>query len=281
MEPRVLFSVNPFTPGDLVVYRVNSTTNAATAVFLDEYTPSGTLVQSIPISSTGSTALTASGTAGSEGQLTLSPDGSTLALTGYNVAAGGTTQGTDNGTVALVGVSGTATYYVLPSAQVVNSNNIRSAVVDGNNLYVTGAAAFIDYASLSSLTSGGTLNSSSNITQLNSTVKNGEELQIFNGQLYFSTQKQSSYPNLSGDSIGSIGTGEPTASGQSYAGVTDTSTNSSSFVFERLAGGTGAPTRCMWPTAPAASKSFPSTEPVGPPKAPRQSPAEPSASPPA
>ena len=80
----------PFTPGDIVVYRVGSGTgslvNTGNAVFLDEFSPAGTLVQSIamPASATGSNhALVASGTATSEGLLARSADGNSLTLTGY------------------------------------------------------------------------------------------------------------------------------------------------------------------------------------------------------
>src|SRR4051812_24363275 len=68
-----------FTLGNLVVYRVGDGSAAlaatATAVFLDEYTPTGTLVQSIAMPTVVSGAnkrLTASGTATTEGFLTLS-----------------------------------------------------------------------------------------------------------------------------------------------------------------------------------------------------------------
>src|SRR5947207_15983523 len=65
-----------FRPGDLVIYRVGTgaaaLTSASTPVFLDEYTTSGSLVQSIALptsSGSGSTPnpLTSSGTATSEG----------------------------------------------------------------------------------------------------------------------------------------------------------------------------------------------------------------------
>src|SRR4051794_4254196 len=59
------------TPGDLVIYRVGDGSAAlsanATAVFLDEYTQAGALVQSIPLPSTGANALTAVGNSGTEG----------------------------------------------------------------------------------------------------------------------------------------------------------------------------------------------------------------------
>jgi len=84
-----------FTPGDLVIYRVGtgsgSLSSAATAVFLDEYRPDGTFVQSIALPTADNGAnqtLTASGTATSEGLLTLSADGHYLMFTGYDAAPG-------------------------------------------------------------------------------------------------------------------------------------------------------------------------------------------------
>ncbi|MBU6221810.1 MAG: hypothetical protein KGR24_03585, partial [Planctomycetes bacterium] len=55
----------PITPGNLVIYRVGtgasalSTTGAA--VFLDEYTTAGSLVQTITVPTTGSTQMVAVG----------------------------------------------------------------------------------------------------------------------------------------------------------------------------------------------------------------------------
>src|SRR5262245_17353575 len=84
-----------FTPGDLVVYRVGtgsgSLSSASTAVFLDEYTVSGTFVQSVAMPTNGAGlqyALTASGTATSEGFLTLSGDGQYIVTTGYGTNVG-------------------------------------------------------------------------------------------------------------------------------------------------------------------------------------------------
>ena len=78
-----------------MIYRIGdggaALTNAATAVFLDEYTPAGALVQSIamPTAVVGSNRiLTGSGTATSEGLLTLSTDGQYLVLAGYDAVVG-------------------------------------------------------------------------------------------------------------------------------------------------------------------------------------------------
>src|SRR5438046_4359269 len=84
-----------FTLGNLVVYRVGdgsaSLNASATPVFLDEFTPSGTLVQSVamPTVVNGSNKkLTASGSATTEGFLTRSADGRFIVLAGYDAAPG-------------------------------------------------------------------------------------------------------------------------------------------------------------------------------------------------
>ena len=85
-------SAASFAGGDVVVYQVGdgSTTlsNKAAPVFLKEYGPSGTAVQSIPLptadTSGGQHALTATGLSTSEGEITRSPDGRYLTVTGYD-----------------------------------------------------------------------------------------------------------------------------------------------------------------------------------------------------
>ena len=51
LENRLLLTAQPFVGGDLVIYRVGDGTaalfNGGNTMFLDEYSPSGTLVQSI------------------------------------------------------------------------------------------------------------------------------------------------------------------------------------------------------------------------------------------
>ena len=85
-----------FTAGNIVVYRVGTgaagLAGTATAVFVDEYTPAGALVQSIALpTSTVSLqhSLTSSGTSSSEGMMTRSNDGRFLLLPGYDAALGG------------------------------------------------------------------------------------------------------------------------------------------------------------------------------------------------
>jgi hypothetical protein len=101
-------ALKAFTPGNLVaVQRGDGTVNLGSSgylVFLDEYTPSGTLVQKIAMPnvntvqgqtknngsarSAGNKALLLSGQSGAEGLLNRSADGYYLTLTGYDVPVG-------------------------------------------------------------------------------------------------------------------------------------------------------------------------------------------------
>ena len=102
LENRILLTAQPFVGGDLVVYRVGDGTaalsNGGNPMFIDEYSPSGTLVQSIemPFSTNpndtqgGVTSPTANpnpivnaGSATPSGVLQLSADGRYLTFTGY------------------------------------------------------------------------------------------------------------------------------------------------------------------------------------------------------
>lgn len=99
-----------FTAGNLVIYRVGDgstgLSGSATNVTLLEYTPSGSLVQSIALPTTDSGSnqmLTATGSSTSEGALSRSVDGQYLVLTGYDAAVGTTgLAGTSSSTVARV-----------------------------------------------------------------------------------------------------------------------------------------------------------------------------------
>lgn len=88
-----------FIPGNLAIYRVGDgqsySNGAAAPVFVDEYTPTGTLVQSIPMPTTAAgNQLGFTGRYGGgeteEGLLTVSTDGRYLVLPGYNTAVGTT-----------------------------------------------------------------------------------------------------------------------------------------------------------------------------------------------
>jgi hypothetical protein len=217
----------PFTAGNLVVYRVGdgsaALSSAATAVFLDEYTPSGTLVQSIALPTTASGSnniLTASGAATSEGLLTLSVDRQFLFLAGYNAATGtasvsGTNAATVQRVVGRVNSAGTIdTTTALTDFS--STNNPRGAVsTNGTDIWVSGGAGGVRYATLGSTTS----------TQLSTTVTNVRSVNIFGGQLYVSTSSGLTVR------LGTVGTGTPTTSGQTITNLPSFPTSGSPYQY--------------------------------------------------
>lgn len=226
-----------FTNGNIVVYRVGSGSgslvNTGNPVFLDEYTPGGTLVQSIALPTTVSGSnkqLIASGTATSEGMLARSADGQYLILTGYGRDLGqsgsisGTAASVVNRVVGRVDWNGNVDTSTALT-DFANANNPRSAVSnDGTQFWVMGGAGGIRYASaLGSTTS----------TQLTS-LTNFRQAAIFGGQLYVSSS--SSANGFIG--VGTVGSGLPTTTGQAatrLTGLTDSNSPSSyAFFFADL-----------------------------------------------
>jgi hypothetical protein len=143
-----------FTAGNLVVLRDGDgsapLSNAGTAIYLDQFTTSGVLVNSLAIPSTGSSALVNSGTATSEGALNLSANGQYLVVAGYNAAAGtasiaSSASATVPRGVATVNASGNYTL-AATSSSFFSGNNIRSAASDGaGNFWAAGANTGVAY----------------------------------------------------------------------------------------------------------------------------------------
>jgi hypothetical protein len=202
-----------FTAGNIVALRVgtgSTLTNAATRVLLDEYTPTGTLVQSVslPTSVSGlNRILTMSGTSTSDGGLTLSPDGQYLSLAGYD-AAPGTANVTsssallNNRIAALVTQNGSINTTTRIS-DAYDASNIRSAVTnDGTSFWCAGAG-----------TGGGTryvtLGNTGTTVQVSGSPANTRYVSIAGSQLFTSSQ--------SGGNIGinTVGSGLPVSSGNS------------------------------------------------------------------
>ncbi len=218
-----------FTPGNVVVYRVGAGTgvlaNTGNPVFVDEFSPSGSLVQSIalPTSASGAqSALIASGTAGSEGLITRSADGNCVLLTGYGPTAAVSTSisGTTSATVPRVvgridaaGVVDTSTIL----NNVASGNNVRGVTgTDCNNVWITGGAGGITYATIGSTSASGSLSA---------TVANLRGVSIATGQLYISTASGSTVR------VGSVGTGLPTTAGQTITNLPGFATAGSPYAF--------------------------------------------------
>lgn len=204
-----LVSAAPFRPGNIVVARVGDGTAAlsaaAAAVFLDEYTPAGVLVQSLPLPTSVSgnnRILTAAGNATTELALTRSVDGRYLVLTGYGTAPG-------TASVAATAATSVARVIGLISADgsIDTSTNtgafdgvsIRgAATVDGTSFYSVGANSGVRYQALGN--SAG--------IQLNTTPTNIRSVNVVGGNLYVTT---ASSPFIG---LNQVGTGLPTTTGQ-------------------------------------------------------------------
>jgi hypothetical protein len=204
-------------PGNIMIYRMGDGSAAlnanATAVFVDEYTTGGTLVQSIPMPtavSGGQRRLTASGSATSEGFLTLSDDRQYIMLTGYDAAVGtaaivGSTSVSVNRVVGRVDIFGNFDTSTALTDFASGSNPRSAASTDGNSIWVsgnsTGASGGVRYTTLGSTTSTGLVTG----------FTNGRQVKIGRGQLYISS--------ASGANVGvnTVGVGTPTTGGQSIA----------------------------------------------------------------
>ncbi|MGI4740635.1 MAG: IPT/TIG domain-containing protein [Janthinobacterium lividum] len=202
----------PFTPGNLVVARVGdgsaTLTSAATEVFLDEFTPSGTLVQTIalPTSVSGNSRnriLTASGNNSYELGLTRSADGHYLVLTGYSAAAG--TPGVANSqanditrVIGLVAADGTVDTST-STGEAFSTSSIRAAAtVDGTSFYSVGGNSGVQYQAFGSAVT----------TQLNTAPSGIRSINVVNNKLYISANSGAYY------GLSQVGTGLATTDGQ-------------------------------------------------------------------
>lgn len=94
LSSQLSISQVPFTPGNIVISRVGDGTtglsNISSPIFLDEYTPSGSLVQSIqmPVAASGANKMLTALNQSDAQVLTLSPDMKFLTIMGYDAAPG-------------------------------------------------------------------------------------------------------------------------------------------------------------------------------------------------
>ncbi|HEX4083880.1 MAG TPA: PEP-CTERM sorting domain-containing protein [Chthoniobacteraceae bacterium] len=197
-----------FTSGDIVVYETESSStlsSAATAVDLSEFSTTGSLVESLamPTADSGTThSLTDSGSAGSDGLLTLSPNGEYLTLAGYDASVGTTGVVSGGGNVTIGIVDGNGDINTSTSLSGLGTNNTRSAITtDGTSIWLAGSVSGngVDYTTVGSTTA----------TELSGS--NSEEVQIFDNQLYVSSEKSFQ--------IATLGSGLPTSGLQTETGL--------------------------------------------------------------
>lgn len=223
-----------FGSGNIVVVRIGDGGAAlvkavAQPVFLDEYTPTGSLVRSIamPTVTAGSNHMLTMPVSLSdyqEGCLSLSQDRQNLALAGYDAApstdtvaltytTGASLVRRDVGIINAAGTVNTATDFTTYSRA-----TIRSAVSNGTDIWTTGGNNGICYT---------TLNSTAVLTNITTTTLTSRNVKIFDGQLYASS-------TAAGMRMTTIGTNLPTRNGQPYinfTGYPTTATNPTIFEF--------------------------------------------------
>jgi hypothetical protein len=182
-----------FTAGNIVIYRTGdgtqSLTNTGNSVFLDEYTQAGTWVQSImmPTNWYGANApLITDGGGFAQGLITRSQDGRFIMLTGFGATLGQYTNFSLFSTYAsneaprVVGlVDGLGNINTTTTlTNTLAEEEIRSAAsTDGTNLWFSGATTGIK----------ATTRGSSVSTQVEASVANVRQLNIYSNQLYFTS----------------------------------------------------------------------------------------------
>ncbi len=207
----------PFTPGNVVIYRVGDGVTTLTAngspVFLDEYTPTGGFVQSVPMPTTvvgDHRRLVASGRATAEGGLTRSADGRFLIATGYDSPAPytsalpGSSPGIVFRTIAKVDLAGSVDTTTSLRDYAYGGGPRSATSADGNAFWMLGSAGGILYAPY------GTTGYSNSISN---SISNYRQIFIHAGQLFASTDSSSTVV------IAKIGTGLPTSGGQSVSHI--------------------------------------------------------------
>lgn len=215
--PATVSSAAPFTPGNIVIYRIGSTEagaptlgTTAAPLFLDEFTPAGLLVQSVPLPTAASGAnhiLTGKGDATSEGLITRSADGRYLLVSGYDAPVGtadpsAASAAAINRVVGRIDAGG-----VIDTTTAINNafsgNNVRSATsTNGIDIWLSGTATPDAEKGVFYVPLGGTSATP---------VVNGfatRNVAIYDGQLYAGTTANRT-PALT--TIFAVGSGAPTA----------------------------------------------------------------------
>ena len=161
----------PITAGNVVIYRVGdgaaALSGAAAAVSLDEYTPTGTFVQSIALPSTGTGALTAIGNSTTEGLISISGDGNRLVFSGYRADAGTASPnvGTIHKVLGSVDISGTPN--LINSISDGGTGAPRSATTTDGSIYYLGTSTGVRYVGTPAVGGTSTVIDTRNSRQVN------------------------------------------------------------------------------------------------------------------
>lgn len=207
----------PITPGNLLAFRVDGNGSAlgsdAAIVHVDEYDLAGTLIQTFTMPSGASgTRLTGSGTATSEGKLSVSPNGEYIALAGYDAAENTpSVKSVLARTIAVIKRSD-GSVDLTTTGNLGGNDNMRSATVadNGSDLWFATAGTGNGPYYISKGGSSG--------TQLASVNTRG--VRIFGGQLYEWGDATGNY------GVFQVGSGLPTSGSQTLNGLPGISANS-------------------------------------------------------
>jgi len=214
VAPAAPAHAGPFSSGNLVVEQLTGTSGNATPINILEYTKSGSSVQTIAFPSSGANQQTDSASATSNGYI--NTYNGYLSVPGQNLAAGTASASSSNNKVnSLLGTSGTVvTRTLFPTTGTASApyspfsgNNYRSSIAtSGSTFYGTGASNGTPN------TGGAWYFDGSAFTQVSSTATgqptNMRVVEIYNNQLYATSGASTGY------GIWAIGSGLPTASGQ-------------------------------------------------------------------
>ena len=221
-----------FGSGNVVVERVGDGTaalsSAATAVSVIEMSKAGVTQQTLSLPTSGSTQVTDSGSATSNGYLNVY--NGLLAVSGYNAASGtASVAGSNTKVGTVIGSDGnvsTATRTLFPTSGTMpfTANNFRSMIATGaNTFYASGTG------SGTPSTGGVWYANNGSFTQISSTATgqptNMRNVEIYGGNLYTSSAASTGY------GVWQVGTGLATTAGQTSTLLINTGTNSSTYGF--------------------------------------------------
>ena len=173
-------------PTNLMVMRLGgvgqSLATSGNTMNLDEYTTTGTLVSTVVIPSSGTNAFICGGTSATEGYISLSANGKYLVWAGYNTNYGwaSTSLSTSSGAAVARGVAtldGYGNYALAFTGNVESGSSIRGGVSDGlGNFWIEGGVTGIIY-----------VGNNGPLATVSTSTANERCLNIFNGNLYYST----------------------------------------------------------------------------------------------
>ncbi|AMS27712.1 hypothetical protein AEM51_12490 [Bacteroidetes bacterium UKL13-3] len=212
-----------FTANNIAVLRVGDSTstlaNTGNTLAIDQFTSTGTYVNSIILPKTGTNAVALSGTATTEGTLTLSTNRNIISFIAYKLAPPNATNitsvasSTINKVVVSLNAAGSPTFPVLTTSSF-SATSPRSVISDGTGFWAAGGNTGVTY-------SAGVNNID---TVISSNVTNIRVLNVFGGQLYFSTGSGTI-------GIHRVGNGTPSSSGNTSVPYIPTGPGSSPYGF--------------------------------------------------